>query len=100
MVLMIMRAPMEAARLEELAKRDPNPFEQVRDRALRVGGLRRHRIFATDSEVIVVDEWDSPEDFQKFISESPEVQQVFAELGVTQPDITFARELNLGDDVG
>ena len=101
MVLMIMRAPVDAAKLEELARRDPNPFEQVKESALRVGGIRRHRIFATDSEIIVVDEWDSPEQFQRFMAESTEIAQVFADAGVTvQPQIEFARQINLGDEIG
>ncbi len=101
MVLMIMRAPADGAKLEEMSKRTPNPFEQVRDKATATGGIRRHRVFATDTEVIVVDEWDSPEQFQKFMSETQELGQVFAEVGLTgQPDIMFAREIDLGDQVG
>ncbi len=101
MVLMIMRAPADAATLEEMSRRDPNPFEQVREQALQVGGIRRHRIFATDSEIIVVDEWDSPEQFQRFMAESTEIQKVFADAGVTvQPKIEFAREIDLGDEIG
>ncbi len=38
MVLMIMRAPADAATLEELSRRNPNPFEQLRDKALELGG--------------------------------------------------------------
>lgn len=99
MVLMIMRAPADGAKLEELAKRDPNPFEQIRNHALEVGGIRRHRIYATETEVIVVDEWDHPEDFESFV-QSEDIQKVFAELGVSQPDVLFARQLDLGDDIG
>ncbi len=96
--LMIMRAAADAGKLEELAKEDPNPFSRLRDLAPQ--GVLRHRIFATEREVLVVDEWESPEQFQQWISR-PEVQEVIARTGIeAEPAIEFARKLDLGDDIG
>ncbi len=103
--LMIMRAKFPAdVDVEANARKfqeDPEILE-LRDRAGRVPeGIRRHRVYVTaDKEAIVVDEWDSAEHFQRWVSQ-PEVQQLFAKLGVQgQPEVAFAEEIDLGDQIG
>jgi hypothetical protein len=45
---------------------------------------------AGDGEIVVVDEWNTAEDFQAFIS-SPEIQNVMGQMGARgEPRITFA----------
>src|SRR3954449_8294542 len=62
-------------------------------------GVLRHRTYATDGEVIVVDEWERPEQFQAWMN-NPEVQRLFATIGAGQPEVTFAEQITLGDEVG
>jgi hypothetical protein len=50
---------------------------------------------------MVVDEWPSAESFQQFYAaEEAAIGPLMAELGAGQPEITFWRKLETGDDVG
>jgi hypothetical protein len=99
-VLMLLRVKADPSKLEELAKDESSPLPTLAERG-RSRGVQRHRFFATEGEVLVVDEWPSEEAFQQFMAESPEIQQLIADSGGTSaPDITFARKLDLGDDIG
>ncbi len=97
--LVILRAALDGRKLEEMAQGDPNPFAQLAEQVGQPQGLIRHRTFATEDEVVVVDEWESPEDFQRFIQQ-PEMQRTLADVGASQPQMLFARKLELGDDFG
>jgi heme-degrading monooxygenase HmoA len=97
--LVIMRAQGAAEQLREMASRTPNPFEQVRERALASGGILRHRFFHTGNELIVVDEWESQEAFERFM-QSPELQKILGEAAEGRPEITFAEQIDVGDNVG
>ena len=79
---------------------DTNPFESyiaaTADRVLaltdqaKAAGCRAHRFGVGDGEIVVVDEWDTAEQFQAFIG-SPELQTVMGEMGAQgEPRITFA----------
>ncbi len=97
--LMIMRARVEGDP-KELPQRYTNDPDVA---ALIEGGLPegllRHRTFATDSELIVVDEWERPEQFQAWI-DKPELQRIIGKLGLGKPDAIFAEQLTMGDEVG
>ena len=62
---------------------------------------RGSHFYATDA-ILVVDEWPSGEAFHSFYDESTlEIAGFMQEAGVTaQPEITFLRKLDLGDDFG
>jgi heme-degrading monooxygenase HmoA len=98
--LVLMRARFEGD-ADELARRYTSDADllEARDRAGQPQGVQRHRVFAVDGELIVVDEWDSPEQFRAWIGSS-EVQKIFGGLGIAEPDVTFADQLTLGDEIG
>jgi heme-degrading monooxygenase HmoA len=100
--LMMMRAKVDPSLAERMASGDPNPFAELA--SMNPRGILRHRVFAGDGELVVVDEWERPEDFEAWRS-SPRVAEIFtrvmSEAGVTeQPQVIFARELDLGDKIG
>jgi hypothetical protein len=99
-VLMCLRIEGDASRLEALAKQDPDTFPTVAARG-REAGARFHRFYATDKEILVIDEWPDEQSFHTFFDNSPEIPKFMAEAGVTaQPQVTFYRKLELGDDIG
>lgn len=56
----------------------------------KAAGCRAHRFAVGDGYVVVVDEWDTAEQFQGFIS-SPDIQGVMAQMGAQgEPEITLA----------
>src|SRR3954466_7785345 len=99
-VLMLLRVKADATKVEKISHDEPAIMKAIIEAATS-HGLIRHRFFGTADEVIVVDEWPDEESFQKFFSGTPEVQQLLASAGVTtQPDVTFARQLDVDDAVG
>jgi len=99
-VLMLFRVQGDASKLETMARENPTVLPEIAEKA-RSYGCIRHRFFATNDELLVVDEWPTPDDFQRFFKDSPEIAEMMAKVGVTtEPSITFARKLDLGDEVG
>ncbi|MCW2601567.1 MAG: hypothetical protein JWM02_3396 [Frankiales bacterium] len=99
-VLMTLRISGDATKLEGLADRDPAAFPAVSARA-KEHGMTSHRFYATEDQILVVDEWPNEQAFREFFETSPEIGGFMQEAGVTSPpEATFWRRLNLGDEVG
>ena len=49
------------------------------------GGMLHHRFVAGDGEMMVVDEWETAEQFQSFFEGNPQVEQVMTSIGMTGP---------------
>jgi len=100
-VLMTLRVTGDPTALEKLAVDDSALFHGVvADASTR--GLISHHFYGSDTEVLVVDEWNDEASFQAFFESSgPQIQQMMASAGVTaEPAIEFWRPLEVGDDVG
>jgi heme-degrading monooxygenase HmoA len=53
-------------------------------------GLIHHRFVSGDGELVVIDEWDSAEQFQSFFDGNPKVAQVMSSIGMTgDPEISM-----------
>ena len=64
-------------------------------------GVISHRFYGNEEEILVVDEWPDAESFQRFFDASPDIAGLMERAGVTtQPEVTFWRHLDTGDDVG
>ena len=99
-VLMLLRVEGDAKKVEAYASQEPGTMKAIVERA-KANGLIRHRFFGTADEIIVVDEWPDEASFQRFFDASPEIGEMMAKAGVTtQPQITFARQLDVDDAVG
>ena len=98
--LMILRMKGDAKKLEALVAKDPERLSTISHRGEKAGALR-HRFYATGDEIIVVDEWPDQASFQKFFDNSPDIQELMAEVGITsEPQVLFAEELSTGDAIG
>lgn len=52
-------------------------------------GILHHRFVAGEGELVVIDEWESAEQFQKFFDGNPKVAQVMSSIGMTgAPEIS------------
>ena len=98
-VLMTLRVAGDPARLEQYAGENPDRMRGIRDKAVE-HGLIYHRFYGSDDgTILVVDEWPSEEDFQKFFEASPEIGEMMQEVGATtQPEVTYWRKLETHDD--
>ena len=99
-VLMTLRVKGDMTQLEALAEKDPTVFPTVSGKGKEMGATY-HRFYATDTEILVIDAWPDEATFQKFFDSTPEIGEVMAKAGVTTPpEITFWREVDLGDGIG
>jgi hypothetical protein len=48
-------------------------------------GILHHRFVAGDGEIVVIDEWETAEQFQGFFEGNPKVERVTSVIGVTGP---------------
>jgi hypothetical protein len=97
---MTLRIQGDAKALEHLAEIDPDAFKKVSS-AGKAMGATYHRFYATDTEILVVDEWPDEQTFHRFFASQPDIPKFMAEAGVSsEPVITCYRKLELGDDIG
>jgi heme-degrading monooxygenase HmoA len=98
-VTMMLRVKADAKRLQEVINGDPSRWQAINARAKELGAIHHRFLASADgTEIVVVDEWESHEAFQKFFESSPEIPQIMADTGVTsEPEITFWHELGTDD---
>ena len=65
-------------------------------------GLIAHRFYGSDAgQIMVIDEWPDAESFQRFFeSERDTIGPMMQQFATGEPEITFWRKLETGDDVG
>jgi heme-degrading monooxygenase HmoA len=97
-VLVTLRAQADVARFEKLAADDPAVFEGILRRA-KERGLISHRFWASDTEILVVDEWPSEAAFNGFFQTTPEIQELMQRAGVDgPPQVSFWRPAETRDE--
>jgi heme-degrading monooxygenase HmoA len=99
-VLMMLRVPVDAAAFERMAAEHADDLKGISERA-RGRGAIHHAFYEGDGEVIIVDEWETPEAFTTFFDDEAEnIGPLMAAAGVGgapgQP--VFHRKLSTGDD--
>jgi heme-degrading monooxygenase HmoA len=76
---------------------DQAVLKTVSDRA-RGQGCLHHRFYGSDTEVLVVDEWEDEASFHAFFEGSPEIKGIMDAAGVSSaPQIEFWRVLDTED---
>jgi quinol monooxygenase YgiN len=98
-VTMMLRVKADPKVLQEVINGNEPRVQAINARAKELGATH-HRFMASadGTEIVVIDEWESAEAFQKFFEASPEIRQIMAETGVTsEPEITFWHELDTVD---
>ena len=86
-VLIVMTVPADTAQFESFVAGNEKLVEDLTEKA-KAGGCTGHTFAVGEGQVIVVDQWETAEQFQAFIG-SPEIQQVLGQMGATgEPQIT------------
>jgi quinol monooxygenase YgiN len=95
-----MRFAGDPGKLEALAAEQSEVVQGISERA-QAAGVIAHRFYGSEGQIMVVDEWPSAESFQQFYAaEEAAIGPLMAELGAGEPEITFWRKLETGDEVG
>src|SRR5262245_51078433 len=99
-VLMTFRIAGDPDKLEQLARENGDALRAIADRA-KGHGMISHRFYGAEGQIMVVDEWPDPQSFQNFFeSQRGEIERMMQEVASGEPEITFWRKLETGDDVG
>ena len=97
-VFITLTVQVDPAQVEQVAKADPDRLLRITEEAKGLGCIH-HRFVAGDGVVMVMDEWDSADSFQKFFENNAEIPLVMQEAGVTSaPDIKVWNPLDTGDE--
>ena len=96
-VIITLKFPGDVARFRQALTEHGDQFAKMADEARASGAGIHHRFAVGDGFVLVVDEWQSAEHFQKFFA-NPDLQALVASAGATgEPEITVAEAISSPD---
>ena len=99
-VIMTLRASEDPDKLEQLAAGNPGAIRGISERG-KAAGVIAHRFYGSEGQIMVVDEWPDAASFQQFFeAEQETIGPLMAQVATGEPEITFWRKLETGDDVG
>jgi hypothetical protein len=97
---MTLRVSGDPDKLEQLAAANPDAIRGISERGQAAGAIA-HRFYGSDGQIMVVDEWPDEASFQQFFAAEQEtIGSMMAQVATGEPEITFWRKLETGDDVG
>jgi hypothetical protein len=96
-VLIIGKFQGDTAKFAQALVDRADEFTKITDNAKAVGAIH-HRFGIGDGFIIIVDEWESFDSFQKFFSD-PELQQFIGTVGAAPapPELTVAEAVTSAD---
>lgn len=99
-VIMTLRVSGDPAKLEQLARDNPDMIPAISERAKAAGAIA-HRFYGSEGQIMVVDEWPDAASFQAFFeAEQASIGPMMAQVATSEPEITFWRKLETGDAIG
>jgi hypothetical protein len=97
-VLVIAKFQGDTAKFRQALTDRADEFVKVTDRARSAGGIH-HRFGVGDGFVVVVDEWESAERFEKFFAD-PDLQAFIGSVGAAPvpPELTIIEAVTSPDE--
>jgi heme-degrading monooxygenase HmoA len=97
-VMIEMRMNADASRVEQAARDNHDMLMAIGDRAKQQGCVH-HRFYAENGQIVVVDEWQDAESFQKFFSSDPDIPTLMGAAGASgEPEVHVLRPLDVDDN--
>jgi quinol monooxygenase YgiN len=98
-VVITLKFQGDVAKFRQAIVEHADDFTKMAEEARSSGGGIHHRFAVGDGFVLVVDEWESVEHFQKFFA-NPELQAIIAASGAAPqpPEITIAEAISTSDE--
>ena len=97
-VLVTMRVRGDVEQFRRFLETNPERFREIAPDA-RAAGAIHHRFGVGDGFVVVVDEWESAEAFQRFFQTNEKIPAVMRDSGAAdeEPEITFSEAIDSPD---
>jgi hypothetical protein len=96
-VLVIGKFPGDTALFKKMLTERAGELANIAEQARGVGCIH-HRFGVGDGFVILVDEWESPQQFERFFSR-PDIQALVGEMGASgEPEITVVEAIASPDE--
>jgi len=96
-VLMVMKTGADPSTFERVTQAHSEEMQGIADRG-RAAGALHHAFFAGDGEVIIVDEWDTADNFKSFFeNEGPNIGPLMAEAGAQPGEPRFYEKVDSAD---
>ena len=96
-VYMSLRVKADADKLERYAQENGDLMHRITDNA-KSHGCIHHTFAAENGDVVVMDEWESRDAFEKFFDGNEDVAKIMQDVGAqSEPEIHFYRPLDTGD---
>ena len=97
-VLITLTAQADPTKWEQVAQANAGRLQKINEQAQGMGCMH-HRFVGGDGVVMVIDEWDAPESFQKFFENNTDIPAIMKEAGVTSaPVIKVWNKLDTHDE--
>jgi quinol monooxygenase YgiN len=98
-VYMSLRVKADRAKFEELASGEwKDRLIEISQRGKSMGAIH-HRFAAEDGDLVVIDEWESREQFERFFNDSEDIREFMQAVGVqSEPEIHFYEPIEVGDE--
>jgi heme-degrading monooxygenase HmoA len=96
-IIMVLRVSGDPAAFEQYVKANPELVTRIAQEG-RARGAAHHMFAAGDGEIVVIDEWDSADNFQAFFNSQTEIPELMRAGGATgAPEVTFYRRMDTPD---
>ncbi|HZZ96786.1 MAG TPA: hypothetical protein VFE19_07220 [Jatrophihabitantaceae bacterium] len=98
-VLVVMKVSGDVATFRKAIVERRDEFAAVGERARGAGAIH-HRFGVGDGYVLVVDEWETPQDFEKFFGD-PDLQAFIGSIGgdtSAPPEMTITEAVSSADE--
>jgi len=95
--IVVLRIPGDTARFEAYAAANGELMARVAAEG-RAAGATHHLFAIGDGEIMIVDEWDSAENFHTFFNSQTEIPNIMRDGGATgAPQVAVYRRLDTSD---
>jgi hypothetical protein len=95
--IVVLRIPGDPATFQQYANANPEQMKRIAAEG-KAKGAAHHMFASGDGEIIVVDEWDSAENFQAFFAGQTEIPEMMRAAGATgAPKVQFFKQMDTPD---
>jgi quinol monooxygenase YgiN len=97
-VIMMMRAKGDPAAFESWANANPSLLTHIADEG-KAAGCMHHMFAAGNGEIVVIDEWESAEAYEKFFSTQADIPKAMEAAHLSsEPTFMYLQKMSMPDE--